>query len=267
MALDQNITALVLAGDRGGVDEVARVSGVPCKALAPVAGIPMIMRVLGALQACARVDSIVVCGPGPAAVESCPQLREFLNSDGAAWIAAGSDLAGSVNAGLAEIDPGALVLVTGADHALLDAGILDHFLDGAAGSGADVNVGLVDYGLVEAAYPGVRRTVLKFSEGGFCGCNLYALDGARARDMVALWQRTQAYRKQPWRVILGLFGFSALVRYACGRLGRRQARAAVLKTTGVSVDFIGIPFAHAGIDVDTVADLELAEKILASRRD
>ena len=267
MASEQNITALVLAGDRGGVDEVAQVSGVSCKALAPVAGIPMIMRVLDALQACARIDSFVVCGPGPAAVEGCPQLREFLNGDDAAWIPAGSDLAGSVHAGLAEIDPDALVLITGADHALLDAGILNHFLDGAAGSGADVNVGLVDYGLVEAAYPGVRRTVLKFSDGGFCGCNLYALAGARARDIVTLWQRAQAHRKKPWRMALGLFGFGALVRYACGRLGRRQARQAILKKTGIAVDFIGMPFARAGIDVDTVADLELVEEILAGLLD
>ena len=263
MAHKRKITALLLAGERGGVDEVARRSGVSCKALAPLAGVPMIMRVLDALQESARIDSYVICGPGPDAVESCPRLREFISGDHAAWIPARNDLGGSVLAGLAETDPDALVLITVADHALLDAAILNYFLDGALDSGAGVNVGLVDFGRIEAAYPGVRRTVLKLSDGGYCGCNLYALDGARAGDIVSLWQRAQAHRKQPWRMALGLFGFGALARYACGRLGLQDARDAIMRSTGVAVDFIEIPYARAGIDVDTVADFELVEKILA----
>ena len=267
MADKRKITALLLAGDRGGVDEVAARSGVSCKALAPLAGVPMIMRVLDALQASARIDSFVLCGPGPDAVESCPQLRDFIAGGTVTCIPAQRDLGGSVQAGLAETDPDALVLVTVADHALLDAAIVNYFLDSALDSGAGVNVGLVDYGRVEAAYPGVRRTVLKFSEGGYCGCNLYALDGAKARDIVSLWQRAQAHRKRPWRMALGLFGFGAFARYACGRLSLRQTRETVKKATGITVDFIEIPFAHAGIDVDTPADLELAEKILAGGYD
>lgn len=267
MAHKRNITALLLAGERGGVDEVAQLSGVPCKALAPLAGVPMIIRVLDALQASARIDSFVLCGPGPDAVESCPQLREFIAGDHATWIPVRRDLGDSVQAGLAQTDPDAQVLVTVADHALLDAATVNYFLDAALDSSAAVNVGLVDYGRIEAAYPGVRRTVLKFSEGAYCGCNLYALDGARARDIISLWQRAQAHRKQPWRMALELFGLGALVRYACGRLSLQQTRQAIMKSTGIAVDFIEIPYAHAGIDVDTPADLELAEKILAGGYD
>ena len=267
MADKRKITALLLAGDRGGVDEVAQLSGVSCKALAPLAGVPMIMRVLDALQASARIHSFVLCGPGPDAVESCPQLREFINQDTVTWIPASDSLSGSVQAGLARIDPAALVLITTADHTLLDDAILNYFLEKAVDSIAGVNVGLVDYGRIEAAYPGVRRTVLKFSEGGYCGCNLYALDGARSRDIISLWQRAQAHRKRPWRMALTLFGFGALARYACGRLSLHQTRQAVLKSTGIAVDFIEIPYAHAGIDVDTPADLELAEKILTGGYD
>ena len=258
---------MLLAAERGGVDEVARQSGVSCKALAPLAGVPMIMRVLDALQASARIDSYVICGPGPDAVESCPRLREFIGGDHATWIPARRDLGGSVQAGLAVTDPDALVLITVADHALLDPAILNYFLDGALDSGAGVNVGLVDYSRIEAAYPGVRRTVLKLSEGGYCGCNLYALYGAGARDIISLWQRVQAHRKRPWRMALGLFGFGALARYACGRLSLQNARDAIMRSTGVAVDFIEIPYAHAGIDVDTVADFELVEKILAGGYD
>ena len=266
MPTEQKIATLLLAGDRSGVDEVARVAGVSCKALAPLAGIPMIVRVLDALQTSGRVDSFVLCGPAPAAVDDCPALRQFIESDNVTWIPATSSLSASVQAGLAEIDPAALVLITTADHALLDAGVLDYFLDKSIDSRADVNVGLVEYGLIKTAYPGTRRTVLKFSDGGYCGCNLYALSGARARDIISLWQRIQTRRKQPWRMALGLFGFGVLVKYACGRLSMQQTRHAILKTTGVSVDFIELPFPHAGIDVDSPADKELVERILGSRQ-
>ena len=262
MAPERKIVALVPAGDRGAGDPVAKLSGFSSKALAPLAGTPMLIRVLNALQATGRVDSVVLCGPDRAAVESSPPLQEVLNKDNVSWVPAERSLAGSVQAGLARIDPAALVLITTADHALLDAEILNYFLDRVVDSNADVNLGLVEYGLVETAYPGVRRTVLEFSDGGYCGCNLYALNGARARDIISLWQRTQAYRKRPWRMALGLLGFGALVRYLSGHLSLGQASEAIMKKTGINADFIEIPFPHAGIDVDTPADHELAEKIL-----
>ena len=265
MAPGRNIAALVPAGDRGAGDPVAKVSGVSAKALAPLAGTPMIIRVLNTLQATGRVDSVVLCGPDRDAIENSPPLQEVLNEDNVEWVPAEASLAGSIQAGLARIDPAALVLITTADHALLDAEILNHFLDRVVDSNADVNVGLVEYGLIEAAYPGVRRTVLKFSNGGYCGCNLYALNGARARDIISLWQRTQAYRKRPWRMALGLLGFGALVRYLSGHLSLDHARESILETTGIAVDFINLPFAHAGVDVDTPADHKLAEQILEQR--
>lgn len=265
MAPERKIVALVPAGERAAGDPVAKVTGVTSKVLAPLAGTPMIIRVLNALEATGRVDSVVLCGPDRDAVESCPPLQEALNKDNVAWTPAERSLAGSVQAGLAGIDPGALVLITTADHALLDAGILDYFLDRAVESRADVSVGLVDYALVRRAYPGVRRTVLKFSDGGYCGCNLYALNGSRAREIISLWQRTQAYRKRPWRMALGLFGFGTLIRYLSGRLSLAQTRQAILDSTGITLDFINLPFPHAGIDVDTPADLDLAEQILEQR--
>ena len=105
------------------------------------------------------------------------------------------------------------------------------------------------------------RTTLKFAEGGYCGCNLFALDGARARDIISLWQRTQTQRKRPWRMVLGLFGFGMLAQYASGRMSMDRVRQAVREATGIALDFICLPFPHAAIDVDTPADLELAQKI------
>ncbi len=263
MRIRQGVVALLLAGDRTDDDAVARVSGVPCKALAPIAGIPMIIRVINALQASRRIASWVLCGPSQAALDDCPQLQQFTAQDNVTWLPAGKSLSGSVQAGLEKIDPAPLVLITTADHALLDAGTLGYFLDRVGESRADVSVGLVRYGLIKATYPEVRRTVLRFSNGGYCGCNLYAVSGARGRDIISFWRRIETNRKKPWLMAVRLFGLGALTRYFCGRLSIEQTSQSILKATGITVDFIELPFAHAGIDVDTPEDKELVEKILA----
>ena len=66
-------------------------------------------------------------------------------------------------------------------------------------------------------------------------------------------------------MIHGLFGFGMLAKYASGRLSLAQARQAILESTGITVDFINLPFPHAGIDVDTPEDLDLAKQILEQR--
>ncbi|HCW90552.1 MAG TPA: MobA-like NTP transferase domain containing protein, partial [Marinobacter sp.] len=56
-------SALVLAADRHENDPVAVDAGVPCKALAPVAGVPMLQRVLDAISASDRIRRITLVGP------------------------------------------------------------------------------------------------------------------------------------------------------------------------------------------------------------
>ena len=43
-------TAIIMAADRNPDDPVTRAAGVSCKALTPVGGIPMVLRVLNALE-------------------------------------------------------------------------------------------------------------------------------------------------------------------------------------------------------------------------
>ena len=262
IAPECNIVALVPAGARTAADPVARVHGVAYKSLTPLAGIPMVVRVLNALQATGRVGSVVLIGPDRVAVDGCPPLRDFINRNDTDWVPARDRLSDSILAGLARIDADALALIVPADHALLDAEILNYFLDRAIDSDAGVSVGLVEYAPIRQSYPGVRRTVLKFSEGEYCGCNMYALKGSRASEIISFWQRVQAYRKQPWRMIHSLFGLIMLARYLSGRLSLAQARQTILEATGITTDFINLPFPHASIDVDTPGDLELVKRIL-----
>ncbi len=262
----QRAAALVPAADRSAADAVARAAGVSCKALAPVAGTPMILRVLNALQSCERVDSCLLCGPSQAAVAECPPLQQYIQQHDVAWLPPEENLGDSVRAGLEKIGAAPLILVTTADHALLDGAILDWFLErAAAAADAAVCVGVVRYDLVQAEFPQSRRTVLRFADGDYCGCNLYAIAGVRSREVVAAWSRVEKHRKNPLRMARELLGAVALAKYACGRLSRAQVCRALLKKTGVAADFIELPYPRAAVDVDTPADLQLAERLLSAQ--
>lgn len=260
----KEVAALVLAGDRSDDDAVAKATGASCKALAPVLGIPMLLRVIEALQACERIGPCVLVGPSRQALESCPPLRQFAAQSQVNWLPSADSLSGSVQAGLEGIDPDAPVLITTADHALLNGSMLDYFLEQALTSRADLSLGLAQYDLLKAAYPEAQRTVLRFSDGSYCGCNLYLVANARGRGLIPVWRRAEADRKSPRRAIAKLLGWGAVARYVSGSLSLAQASQAIFDSAGASLGVVAMPFPQAGIDVDTPSDLALAEKILAS---
>jgi hypothetical protein len=115
---------------------------------------------------------------------------------------------------------------------------------------------------VRKTYPRTRRTVLKFRNGHFCGCNLFAFLTPRGRRMAQLWQQVEDQRKKPIRVIR-FVGWGAVALYALGMLSVASAAARVSRRTGVSVQVVTMPYAEAAIDVDSVADLDLVRTIVA----
>jgi hypothetical protein len=125
---------------------------------------------------------------------------------------------------------------------------------------ADVVVGLAAYDLVAAAYPQMRRTVLRFRDGGVCGCNLYAFLTARGRSLVGFWGQVEALRKKPIQLISKL-GWVPALGFVFGWLSLRQALAKLSQRLNLSIDVVMLPFPEAALDVDTVSDWELAQEI------
>ncbi len=260
------MTALLLAGDRTGNDPLTATSPSRSKALISLLGIPVIMRVIHALQACDRIRRYVLCGPSELAMNECVALQQLIQQDHITWLSHREDLPASVLAGLDSIEAHSTTLITTADHALLDADVLNYFLDEAFANDADVSVGLVSYSLIKARYPQVRRTVHRFSDGAYCGCNLYVVSSQSGRDMISHWRRVEAERKKPLQMAIKVLGFKALLKKLCGFLSLEQAQQSIFERTNIKVAFIELPFAHAGIDVDTIEDKELVERILSHRK-
>ncbi|TDJ67636.1 MAG: MobA-like NTP transferase domain containing protein [Planctomycetota bacterium] len=258
-------TAIVLAGDRGAGDPVARAAGSSCKALASVGGRPMVLRVIDALRASEAVASVLLVGPERSRLEGCEELRELVAAGTVRWMATAASPAASAFAALEAIPASTPVLLTTADHALLDAAMVDHFCAAARASGRDVVAGVAAHEAVVAACPGVRRTALRLAGESICGCNLFAFLTPNGRDVADFWRRVEAHRKRPLRVV-GILGWRAVLRYALGRLSLAEALAHLSRLTGRDLGVVRMPFPEAAVDVDTPEDLAYVRARLAGER-
>ena len=155
-----------------------------------------------------------------------------------------------------------LLLATG-DHALLEAGVVDRSCAAAAASGADFVVGLVPYAVVRHRFPDSKRTVLRFSDSAWCGSNLFVLRTHAGRHALELWQALEADRKRPWRMASRL-GVGMLLKYLCGGLSLNNALATLSARAGCRIAHVVVDNARAAVDVDSSADLALAEEVLSS---
>ncbi|MBP2293397.1 nucleotidyltransferase family protein [Azospirillum rugosum] len=263
ISADRNVTAIVLAGSRGPTDPVAVAAGVSHKALAPVAGVPMLARVLETLSTVPRIERIIVPIERPELVLEHPAFAPFLERGTVTVIPAASSPSRSVLAALDAVPSPFPCLVTTADHPLLTPAMVEHFWTHLP-SDADAAVGLARSETIRAAYPETRRTYLRFSEGAYSGCNLFALRTAAARTVVSFWRRVEQDRKKPWRMIR-MLGPGTLLSYALGRLRLDTALATFGRRTGTVLAAVDMPFANAAVDVDRPDDLTLADAILAGR--
>ena len=253
-----------MAGSRGTADPVAVATGVANKVLAPVAGMPMLERVLRTLRGNQWIERIVVCGLEPALAGD---FAAPADGGGPAIEHVRGDHTPSASAAAAirELGLSPPVLITTADHPLLSTATLDAFCERATAMNADATFALVPAGIVRAAFPGVKRTVFRFRDGGFCGCNLYALLSTKGYDALREWASVETERKRPWR-ILRILGYGTLLRFVLGQLSLADLTGAVFARTGLSARPVLLTDPAAGFDVDTPEQRVMAEHYLATRR-
>jgi GTP:adenosylcobinamide-phosphate guanylyltransferase len=254
----RSCVALVLAGTRPGGDPLALHAGVALKALIEVGGKPMLARVLAALDAVPEVSRIVVAIDDPAVLARLPPCRKPVST-----MPTASGPSASVAAALAR-EPLPL-LVTTADHALLQPAWVVEFLDAsrAAPIEADAVVALARREAVLAAVPDTIRTWLRFGDGDYSGCNLFLLRTPDAASLVRLWQQLEAERKRPLALLQRL-GFIHALRYRLGWLTLAQALDRLGKLAGARLAPIVMTDGRAAIDVDKPADLELVRRLLSA---
>ncbi len=254
-------TAILLAGQRPGVDPLAQVFGEQWKALIGIDGEAMLSRVAKTLLASPSIGRVLVVAQQP----------EILFVGDCAWLANEPRVATAVSTSGIAVSVAALagtpqapwpVLVTTADHPLLTPAMVEAAVAGAAG--ADVAVGMVSARTLLAVYPGNRRTWLRFARDDWTGANLFALVTAKARGPLLAWSEVERDRKKALKLIWH-FGPLLALRAMTRTITLAGALASAGRKLGAVVKPIDLPFAEAGIDVDKPSDHALATQILQAR--
>ena len=250
---------VVLAGERSRSDALRDHSGVDCKPLLRISGQPMIHRVISALRGAVSVDSIRLSGPDQECVQSDAGLASEIAHHNLTWSPPQASPSTSAYRELSELPAEHPVLVTTADHPLLTSEIVDRFCRESAAAQCDVLVGLAPYELVKSVYPDISKTVLRFRDGNYCGCNLFAFMTPQGRRAADFWRRIENQRKKPLLVI-GLLGWWAVIRYRLGLLTLDAALARLSRHLDLRLGAVILPYANAAVDVDSVADYDLVQR-------
>ena len=250
-------TAIVLAGSRPGKDPFAAAHGTDLKALIPVGGVPMVARPVNALLMSPGIRGVCVVAQQPGRiVDALPTNSRLIIK------MSGPTIASTLDTILSDPKTQFPLLVTTADHALLNPAMVADFC--AKAEGADLAIGLVERRPLMARLPQTKRTWLKFRGGAYSGANLFALGGPEAAKAVALWRSVEQDRKKGWRMIAALG--PALLLGAVLRLRTLdQTLTSVGKRIGLSIRKVELSNPLAAVDVDKPADHELVTAIIEGR--
>ena len=250
-------TALVLAGSRPGRDEFAESHGTDLKALIPVGGVPMVGRPVAALLAAPEVDAVRVLAQQPERIAAVLPEHEKLSVE-----ASGATIAATIEAILADPATRFPLLVTTADHALLDEAMIADFCAAAAGAG--VAIGLVERRALDARLPQTKRTWIKFRGGAYSGANLFAFGSRDAARAVALWRSVEQDRKKGWRMVAAL-GPALLLGSVLRLRTLDQTLTSIGRKLGLTIRKVELANPLAAVDVDKSADHALVSAILEGR--
>jgi GTP:adenosylcobinamide-phosphate guanylyltransferase len=253
----EQIPAALLAGG-GADDKVAAAAGAPCKALAEVAGRPLIAWVLDALNAAEKVSEIVVA-QGPT-----EPLRGRLGDEIRVVTARGPDFLDTLMAAAEALGDAERMLLATADLPLLTPQALDELLGACLQSQAEVSYAIVAAEEVRRELPGRGKTVARLREGQFVSGNLVCASRRFLLEHKPVITRIFAARKNPL-AMLRMFGWRFVLRLLRGSLSIADLERRASEMLGTTLEAVRCQHTELAFDVDKPKDLALAEELMARR--
>lgn len=250
-------TAVVLAGSRPGRDAFAEQFGTDLKPLIRVAGEPMVRRPVRALLESDGIGRILVLSQSPERIAEVlpndPRI-EMRESQGS--------IAETIENLIINRAADCPILVTTADHALLDAQMVAEFT--AAAAGLDLAIGMVERQSLLARLPQSKRTWIAFRGGAYSGANLFAIGSIKALAAIERWRSVEQDRKKGWRVLAAL-GPALLLGAVLRVRTLDQSIASIGRKLGIDARAVVLRNPLAAVDVDKPVDHVIVEAILAGK--
>ncbi len=231
------------------------------KALLEIEGRPMGQWVLDALSTSTQVGRVVITGLDAGSGLRCTHPLVFLPNQGSMM---DNILAGVRK--LFELDSATdRVMIVSSDVPAVTPQIIDWVAQSSLESEHDIYYSVITRAVMEARFPGSRRTYVHLKDMELCGGDVNVVRAGLALSDRGLWRQIIAERKNPLKQA-SLIGFDTLWMVLFRQFTLQAAAARAGERLGLRARAMLSPYAELGMDVDKPHQLEIIRADLARRR-
>lgn len=259
--MGERIDAVILAGGAADkTDPLLEYAQVQKKSLIKIAGKEMVRYVVEAIAGSSRIGRIFIVGLSP------EDGVEFAVPVG--YVEAAGSMLDNIVVGIErvmEVDPDVeRVIVSSADIPLLTTEMVDYFIDTCLETDHDVYYTVVEKSVMEARFPGSRRSFVPLRGGSFAGGDINMAKVSAIHANLSLARQALEFRKNVWQQVR-LLGFGTLIKFAFRRLTIADAERVASRALGCRGRAVVTPYPEMGMDVDKPHQLDMVRAILEGR--
>jgi NDP-sugar pyrophosphorylase family protein len=254
------VDAVVIAGGIPQPDELLYpyTQGKP-KAMLIIHGKPMVQWVLDALNGAKLVENIVLIGLTEASGLRCAKPLTYIPNQ----MSMIKNILGGINKVL-EINPSTTrVLLVSSDIPAITPEMVDWEVETTLLTDVDLCYNVVKKEVIEARYPGSKRTFTKLKDMEVCGGDMNVVRSSVVSANQEIWERLIATRKNPIKQA-GIIGFDTLLLLLLRQISLDDAVRKVVARLHMTGKAIICPYAEIAMDVDKPNQLELLRADIAS---
>ncbi len=260
-------TALILAGDRGPDDPVALAAGVKRKALAEVAGQPMLAHVIAAIAASQAVGRMLIVANQVEDIRAWVRSSAYAERQDITYLEGAGSPVSSVEKVLTEGGASMPLLIVGADNPLMRSADIDAFLAAAeASEGTGILAALAAESGFRERFPTAPRTFIRIGKEAYSGCNMFAVKTPHIGSALRFWRKIEDERKKALRLVAA-FGLWSLIRVLFGWMDLDRAFGRVSEVLGVTVRPYLADNPLLAMDVDAPAHLAIVDECLTKKEE
>jgi len=228
------------------------------KAMLDIAGKPMIQWVLDAIGDSKKIENVIVIGLSDKSGVTCKKPMHFIPNEGRML----ANIVAGVNKSL-EINPKTeYVVVVSSDIPGITAEHVDWLVEQIESEPADIYYGFVTSDIMEARYPGSKRTYTHLKGMKVCGADMNAAHVRMATEHLDTWETLIGQRKNPLKQA-AVIGFDTLLMILFRQLTIEGLVERASKAIGIRGKAIYWQSAEPCMDVDKPHQLELMRADLA----
>ena len=250
--------AVVLAGDRGLYDPVAKSANVFGKAAVEFQDQSLLERTISALANANRIDQIFVVGPSSECLQHHKYLSAFLENCNVVHLHPENGPSASALKGIIASNYYPTLLVT-CDLPLLNSRHIEDYCRKVQNIEADFVVTAVDYERIGGCLPELHKTKYQFGSVQVCFANVFAVLSEPGLNAIRYWQDIERSRKKPIELIRKLDWMSVL-RYKFKLLTLEQTANSLSQKVDARIKIKKCNLPYLALDVDSEHDYEVFTK-------